>query len=505
MTRTTNAGESDTRSATPLDDAHLATIVGTDTPRYPRHDRPCGIVHFGVGGFHRAHQAMYVDRLLTRDPELPWTICGVGVLPGDQRMRDALVPQDGLYTLTLKHPDGHVETAVVGSIVDYLYAPDDPEKVVEMLAAPTTRIVSLTVTEGGYNISGSTGDFDLTAPAVEADLAAAAVPRTTFGLVTEALRRRRERGVPSFTVMSCDNIPGNGHMARRVFTAFARAKDPELAEWIERHTSFPNSMVDRITPATPGDLADEVAARTGVADRWPVVAEPFTQWVLEDDFCDGRPPFEEVGVQVVPDVEPYELMKLRLLNAGHQTLCYAGYLLGHRAVADATRDPLVAGLLRAYMQTEGRPSLPPVPGVDLDEYIDTLVERFSNDAIGDTVARLCAESSDRIPQWMVPVVRDRLAAGGSVDISAAVIATWTRYAEGVDESGDPIDVVDRRADELTPLARASRDDPRAFVGVRDLFGDLVDAPRFMEPYTRTLTSLRENGTRATLEELLRDR
>ncbi|MEH3156778.1 MAG: mannitol dehydrogenase family protein [Gordonia paraffinivorans] len=464
-----------------------------------------GIVHIGVGGFHRAHQAMYVDRLLRADPQAPWTICGVGVLPGDRRMRDALASQDHLYTLTLKHPDGAVETHTMGAIVDFLVAPDDPAAVIEAMAAPTTKIVSLTITEGGYNISSTTGEFVLDDPAVAADLRPNAVPGTAFGLVVEALRRRRERGIASFTVMSCDNIPGNGHMARRVFTTFARAQDPDLADWIDLHTTFPNCMVDRITPATPPELAAEVRERTGIDDAWPVVAEPFTQWVLEDDFVDGRPAFEDVGVQMVGDVEPYELMKLRLLNAGHQTLCYAGYLLGYRAVADATRDPLIDSLLRAYMQTEGRPSLPPVPGVDLDEYIDTLVQRFFNDAIGDTVARLCAESSDRIPQWMVPVVRERLAAGGSVDICAAVIATWTRYAEGVDEDGAPIDVVDRRAEQLTPLARDSRDDPTAFVGVRDLFGDLVDEPRFMEPYTRTLESLRENGTRATLEELLRDR
>ncbi|MBJ7290348.1 MAG: mannitol dehydrogenase family protein [Williamsia sp.] len=487
---------------TPLDEEHLAEIDSTEVPRYARRDHPCGIVHFGVGGFHRAHQAMYVDRLLGRGPDMPWTICGVGVLPGDKRMRDALAPQDGLYTLTLKHPDGQVETSVIGSIVDYLFAPDDPEKVIETLAAPTTRIVSLTVTEGGYNISSSTGEFDLHAPDVEADLAPNAIPRTTFGLITEALHRRRERGIDSFTVMSCDNIPGNGHMARRVFTEFARAKDPDLATWMELHTRFPNSMVDRITPATPAELAHEVAARTGLIDRWPVVAEPFTQWVLEDDFADGRPPFEDVGVQMVADVAPYELMKLRLLNAGHQTLCYFGYLMGYRLVDEAARDPLLEKLLRAYMQQEGRLTLPAVPGVDVDDYIDTLLERFSNPAIGDTIARLCAESSDRIPQWLVPVIVERLRDGGSVTFSAAVVASWTRYAEGLDEQGEPIEVVDQRSEMLSPLARDSQQDPRAFVGVTDLFGDLADDATFMESYTWALSSLRERGARETLVELV---
>ncbi|MCX6470087.1 MAG: mannitol dehydrogenase family protein [Corynebacteriales bacterium] len=489
---------------TTLDDEHLGQIASVTVPQYARHDNPCGIVHFGVGGFHRAHQAMYVDRLLAATPSPPWSICGVGVLPGDARMRDALVPQDGLYTLTLKHPDGVVETSVVGSIVDYLFAPDDPEKVIETMAAPTTRIVSLTVTEGGYNISSSTGEFDLSAPDVAADLTPNAIPRTTFGLITEALRRRRARGVASFTVMSCDNIPGNGHMARRVFTAFAGAADPELAEWMELHTAFPNSMVDRITPATPNGLADEVAARTGIADRWPVVAEPFTQWVLEDEFSAGRPAFEAVGVQMVADVAPYELMKLRLLNAGHQALCYFGHLLGHRLVDEAARDPLLEKLLRTYMQDEGRPTLAAVPGVDLDDYIDTLLERFANPAIGDTIARLCAESSDRIPQWLVPVIVERLDDGGSVACSAAVVAAWTRYAEGVDEQGAPIEIVDQRRDLLMPLAQASRTDPRAFVGVTDLFGDLADRADFMESYTWALRSLRENGAHDTLVALLGD-
>ncbi|MBT0565231.1 mannitol dehydrogenase family protein [Williamsia sp. CHRR-6] len=487
-----------------LDEAHLPQIGSIAVPTYRRRQNPCGMVHFGVGGFHRAHQAMYVDRLLAATPLPPWSICGVGVLPGDARMRDALVPQDGLYTLTLKHPDGVVETSVIGSIVDYLFAPDDPEQVIETLAAPTTRIVSLTVTEGGYNISGATGEFDLSAPDVAADLVPNAIPRTTFGLITEALRRRRARGIASFTVMSCDNIPGNGHMARRVFTAFARAQEPALAEWMQLHTSFPNSMVDRITPATPTDLADEVAARTGVIDRWPVVAEPFTQWVLEDDFSAGRPAFEAVGVQMVTDVAPYELMKLRLLNAGHQTLCYVGYLMGYRKVDEATADPLVQRLLRAYMQQEGRPTLAAVPGVDLDVYIDTLIERFANPAIGDTIARLCAESSDRIPQWLVPVVAQRLDAGGSVRFAAAVIAAWTRYAEGVDEQGEPIEIVDQRRDLLVPLARRSRDEPLAFVSVPDLFGDLAQRPGFVEPYTWALARLRTVGVRAMVDELLKD-
>ncbi|WP_288336125.1 mannitol dehydrogenase family protein [uncultured Gordonia sp.] len=486
--------------ALPLNTTMLDSLGDVPTPRYDRSSVTAGIVHFGVGGFHRAHQAFYLDQLLASDPS--WGICGVGVRPADARMRDALVPQDGLYTLTLKHPDGAVETSVIGSIVEYLYAPDDPEAVLERLADPAVRIVSLTVTEGGYNFSAATGEFDADNPDIVADLTGNAAPTTVFGLVVEGLARRRERGVPSFTVMSCDNIAGNGHMAHSTFLAYARLRDPELAAWIDEHTRFPNSMVDRITPATPAELAGEVAERTGIADAWPVVAEPFTQWVLEDNFSCDRPALENVGVQVVADVTPYELMKLRLLNAGHQALCYFAHLLGYRYVHDAAVDPDLRELLRRYMSEEGKPTLAPLPDVDVDAYIDTLLERFGNPAIADTIARLCQDSSNRIPKWLVPVIRDRLAQDGSVRLAAAVVAGWTRYAEGVDEHGNAITVDDPLADRLVPLAQRSRTEPLAFLSETSLFGDLAEDESFTEPYRWALESLRSKGTRATLQELL---
>ncbi|WP_457590166.1 mannitol dehydrogenase family protein [Gordonia aurantiaca] len=487
----------------PLTAATLDMVHDAAVPAYDRDAVTPGIVHFGVGAFHRAHQAMYLDRLLAADPSARgWGICGVGVRPADTAMRDALAPQDGLFTLTLKHPGGAAETSVIGSIVEYLYAPDDPEKVLERLADPAIRIVSLTVTEGGYNFSPATGEFDAANPDIVADLAGTEPPRTVFGLVTEALARRRDRGIGSFTVMSCDNIQGNGHMARSTFLAYAHLRDPELAQWIEANTRFPNSMVDRITPATPPELTDEVTARTGVVDARPVVAEPFTQWVLEDDFAMGRPALETVGVQVVDDVTPYELMKLRLLNAGHQALCYFGYLLGHRYVHDAASDPDLQNLLRRYMTEEGKTTLRQLPGVDVDVYIETLLQRFANPAIGDTIARLCQDSSDRIPKWLVPVIRERLADGRRSELAAAVVASWTRYAEGVDEQGEPIEVVDSRAADLVPRARRSRTDPLAFVADRELFGDLAEQEGFTTPYLAALDALRTKGARATLTELL---
>ena len=475
--------------------------AGVAVPTYDRSEVTAGIVHFGVGAFHRAHQAMYLDRLMNLGRALDWGVCGVGVMPGDARMRDALGEQDGLYTLVEKAADGGREARVIGSLVEYLFAPDDPERVIEKMAAPSTRIVSLTVTEGGYNIDAVTGEFDTGDAGVVADARPGAVPGTTFGLVVEALARRRERGLEPFTVMSCDNIEGNGDVARSSFAAFATLRDPELGAWVARAVRFPNSMVDRITPVTTDEDRAEVAERFGLEDRWPVVCEPFTQWVLEDDFGVGRPPLEEVGVQLVTDVRPYELAKLRMLNASHQALCYFGYLAGYRLVHEVCQDPLFAEFLLGYMDEEATPTLSREGDIDPHDYARTLLARFSNGEVRDTVARLCAESSDRIPKWLLPVIRHNLANGGEIRRSVAVVASWARYAEGVDEAGEPIEVVDRLRDTLTAKARRQHEDPLAFVADRELFGDLVDDERFVASYVSALASLHDKGARATLQAL----
>jgi mannitol 2-dehydrogenase len=466
-------------SAIDLNNATLSKLP-IDAPNYDRGSVTVGIAHIGAGHFHRAHQAMYIDRLLRAGLAREWGICGVGVMPADWTMRDVLNDQDGLYTLILEKPDGSRDAQVIGSIIDYRYAPDDPESALEVLAAPSTRIISLTITEGGYR--------DPDGPA--------------FALIVEALDRRRRSGIAAPTIVSCDNIENNGEIAGRAVLANAESRDPELAEWVGEHVQFPSSMVDRITPSTTLEMAKEVRRDFGVNDRWPVVAEPFTAWVLEDKFADGRPPLEQAGVLLVDDVAPYELMKLRLLNAGHQCLAYFAHLCGFEFVHDAASDPLFAEFLLAYFESEAIPTLPAVPGIDLHEFGRTLIERFSNPGVRDTVARLCAFSSDRIPKWLIPVICDNLASDGSVRVAAAVVASWARYAEGTDEWGEPYEVVDQLADSLIPIARSQYENPAAFIEIAAVFGDLAHQPRFVQAYSGALDSLHRKGARATLEALL---
>lgn len=471
----------------------------TGLPSYERSGLVPGIAHFGVGGFHRAHQAVVLDELLRMGEARDWAIMGIGVRDDDSRMREVLREQDGLYTVVERAADGSRTPRVIGSILGMLTLNDDGvEAVLGLLTAPGTRIVSLTVTEGGYNISQSTGEFLIDAPEIVADLAETAAPRTVFGLIVEALRRRRDAGTEPFTVMSCDNLQDNGRIAERAILAFATAKDPELAAWIDQHVAFPCSMVDRITPATTDGDRVEAAELTGLEDGWPVVCEPFFQWVLEDHFGPGgRPPYERTRVQLVDDVSPYEMMKLRLLNGSHQAVAQFGRLLGYRLMDEAMSDPLIEWLMRHYMSEEAGPTLRPVPGIDLVEYQEELVRRFGNPGVRDTVARVCWGGSDRISQFVVPVIRDRVAAGLDVTLGAAVLAAWARCAEGSDDLGNPIELDDERKEQMLAAA-VPGEDPLAFVRDPELYGSLASEEAFAVPYLRALDMLRERGAHALL-------
>lgn len=489
-------------SVTELTNATLPTL-SVAHPAYDRSAATVGIVHFGVGNFHRSHQAMYLDALLGMPGDgLEWGICGVGVLPSDAPMKGVLDAQDGLYSLIVRHPDGRLEPSVIGSILEYVFAPTDPQLVFARLTDPAVRIVSLTVTEGGYLKDPATGEFDGAAPGVIHDVANPQAPVTVFGYLIEGLRRRRGAGLAPFTVLSCDNLQGNGHITQRTVLALARRIDPELAAWIEEHVAFPSCMVDRITPATTDADRAALATQFGIADGWPVPAEPFTQWIVEDRFPAGRPALERVGVQLVADVEPYELMKLRLLNASHQALAYLGAPLGYTLVDETMRDDRVRDYLSQYMAVEAAPTLGTLPGIDVDAYIATLLERFSNPGIKDTLVRLATDGSNRMPTFTLPAIRDNLAAGRPVALGAAMCAAWAEYWRllGTGEIPAAQAPPDVKAAQMT---RAALDpDPLAFAAQQALFGDIAGDERFAAAYLSARRALADRGVHAALDDLL---
>jgi len=478
-----------------LDTSTVASVPrDVATPNYLDDDITIGIVHFGVGNFHRAHQAMYVDRLLNAGGSRHWGICGIGLLERDAGMRDALVGQDGLYSLTLRHAEGTEETAVIGSIRKFLHAPDDPTAVLEQLAHPAVRIVSLTITEGSY-VEDPTKDRRAAHDplVVEETAGGLASPRTAFGWIAAALRLRRDRGIAPFTVMSCDNVPGNGEVAKRSVVAVARLADPALADWIAAEVAFPSTMVDRITPVTTQAEVDAARTRLGVDDAWPVACEPFTQWVIEDHFPTGRPDYESVGATLADDVHAYEAIKIRLLNGGHQAIAYLGQLAGHQFVHDALGDPRIARFVRHYMEQEGVPTLHPPAGFDVPEYIDELFRRFGNANVADTLARLGTDASNRIPTFVIPTLLDRLAAGSEARSGARVLATWRRYErEAASGSFHPID----ESAEL--LMSAAEGEPLEFLRSLPTVAPLADSEAFVAAYLESVAELDELGADGAL-------
>ncbi len=474
--------------------------AGVAVPRYSRSDLKAGIVHIGVGNFHRAHQAVYLDDLFNAGHDHDWALVGAGVRAPDVDMRKTLEAQDWLTTVVEQEA---TETAVrvTGAMIDFI-EPFQVETMLAALARPEIRIVSLTVTEGGYYISPATQRFDPTHPDIVADAAHPDAPRTAFGLIAAGLKRRRAAGVAPFTVMSCDNIPGNGHVTENAVAGLAELSDRELADWIRKSVAFPNSMVDRITPATSDRERTILRDSHGVDDGWPVFCEAFRQWVVEDKFPAGRPALETVGVTFTDDVAPYELMKIRILNGGHAAIAYPAGLLDIHFVHEAMEDAQIAAFLETLTQREIIPVVPPPPQVDLDAYRKKVAERFANPKIGDTIARLCLDGSNRQPKFILPTVRDRLAAGASVKGLALVSALWCRYAYGESESGKAIPPNDPSWDRLQAAARSARADPRAFLAMRDIFGELADDPTYVAAFSGALGSLWSQGVRATLADYL---
>ncbi|WP_168567090.1 mannitol dehydrogenase family protein [Crateriforma spongiae] len=498
---------------------HLPSSIGR--PTYDRSSITSGIVHIGVGGFFRSHLASYTDELLncklsdgeqrqqdksSQQDTSCWGICGVGIREDDARMAAAMGPQDCLYSLIVKHPNGLVESSVIGSMIDFILGTDDPSVVISKMASPETRIVSLTITEGGYNLSPATGDFDFDNPDVVHDLEHPDQPKSVFGYLTAALKMRRDAGAAPVTVLSCDNIQHNGDLARRMLLRFAQRQSPELASWIEDQVTFPNSMVDRITPVTSEADIEYFRVQSGLVDQWPVTSEPFRQWVIEDRFANGRPAWEQVGAQFVPDVSPYETMKLRLLNAGHSVLGIFGALHGYETINDCIADDRFATYLRSFFDREATPTLDPVPGINLDDYKDSLIERFGNPSIRDSVSRICLQSSSKLPVFLIPTITDNLKAGRSIHLATLVIAAWCLYCDRqVDQNGKPLDIVDDMKEPLHQAAKKTADDKRAFIRYTPVFGELAQNEDFATTYETLVDDVYRSGNvTQSMQRLLDD-
>jgi len=482
----------------------LSSVRGLDatvaTPRYSRSSLTPGIVHFGVGNFHRAHLAVYLDDLFNLGLDHDWAIIGAGVMPSDEVMRQKLAAQD--YLTTIVEQDANFTAArVTAPMIDFI-PPGDRPRLLATLCDPAIRIVSLTVTEGGYMIDPATGRFDPGHPALQRDAKAPDDPTSVFGLILLALRKRKENGLPPFTVMSCDNVPHNGAVTRNAVAGLARLINPALADWVIENVAFPNAMVDRITPATTDRERQITAKRFNIEDNWPVFCEEFKQWVVEDHFPTGRPAFEKVGAQFVPDVTPFEYMKIRILNGGHAVIAYPGGLLDVHFVHEAMEHPLIHAFFEKIEQDEIIPTVPPVPGTDLQDYYRLIDRRFSNPKIGDTIRRLCLDGSNRQPKFIVPVIADRLKAGASIDGLALESALWCRYCFGVSESGKEIAANDPSWDRLQALSRKAKDDPLQWLSMADIYGEVAQSEVMRDKFSAALTSLWSMGTERTLRRYL---
>ena len=481
-----------------------ATPAGIEKPSYDRSKVKAGIAHLSVGNFHRAHQAVYVDKCLALGGQDEWGIVGIGLMDveSERAKAKALQGQGGLYSLTDFPPEGKPTVSIIGSIVDYLHAPDDPAAVLMRLSDAAIKIVTLTVTEGGYN-TDEKGRFKLEDPAVARDLESD-VPSTSFGFLTEALRRRRAAGVPPFTVLSCDNLRHNGHVVKTALMSFAKAKDPELATWIDGNVAFPSCMVDRITPAVgPADAA-RLNRESGLDDAAPIFAEDFIQWVVEDKFPAGRPALEKVGVQFTDDVDPYEQVKLRMLNASHSMLAFPGILIGHRIVHLAMQDKNVSDLLDGFLAKDAGPLLNAPPSMSTAEYGDMLLKRYRNPAIGDQLLRIASDGASKLPVFVQDTAKALIQQGKEHRRVAFLLAAFTEYLKGKDDKGESFPVVEPNVTK-TDFALVADADLKKGIGLSVFKGwGLEHSEAFVADYERYRESIQRQGAGATLTAVLEE-
>ncbi len=484
-----------------LNNATLPNIaVNIARPKYNRSHLQQAIVHIGVGGFHRSHQAVYLDRLLNAGID-DWAICGVGLQVSDEKMYQALTSQDCLYSVCELDNRAVPKVTVVGAICDFLYAPSNPQAVLNKLADASTKIVSLTITEGGYNVDDNSGQFNLTHPDIQHDLTNPLTPITVFGYLTQALWMRREAGIAPFTVMSCDNLPGNGDVTRLALSAFAMSRDEALAKWITEQVSFPNSMVDRITPMTPKAHSQWLKDEYGLEDEWPVVCEPFLQWVLEDDFCNGRPDLQSAGVQFSDNVISFELLKIRLLNASHSALAYLGYMQGFEYCHEVMDQQYLKQFIQDFMDQDVSPFLIDTAkqeGIDLQAYKDNLIHRFANTQMADQLSRLCLDGSSKMPKFILPTIELLIKHQKPLDRVALIIASWAFFLRQTDLA----DIQDPQASALKQ-AVARRDSlALTFLSMPQIFGEeLVKSNAFITAFEQSLATLESLGVEKAVRAL----
>ncbi|AJE49019.1 mannitol dehydrogenase family protein [Celeribacter indicus] len=469
-------------------------------PSYDRTRLSPGIVHIGLGNFHRAHQSWYLHRLMEQGLAHDWAIVGAGVRPYDETMRQKMAAQDYLTTLIELDPAG-TSAEVVGPMIDYVPVEEGNGALIERMAQPEIRIVALTVTEGGYYIDPATKGFDALHPDIVHDAANPWTPRTAFGAMVAALKLRRDRGVGPFTGQSCDNLQGNGEVLRQTVVSLARLSDPELAEWIEAHCTFPNAMVDCIVPATgPKELA--LVREFGIEDEVPVTHENFRQWVIEDNFCAGRPDWDRAGATFSDDVHAYETMKIRILNGGHQVISDPGEVLSVETISGCMEHPLISALFEKVEREEIMPHVHAVPEFTPEDYVTLIKARFSNPKIVDTTRRVAFDGSSRHPGFILPSVRDGLAAGTPVEGLALVSAIWARYCLGTREDSSGVAPNDPFWAELTVLAAQAAETPQIWLENRLIYGDLADQPRFADAFCRWLALVHRDGTEAAIKAYL---
>ena len=470
-------------------------------PTYEREKLVAGIVHLGIGAFHRAHQAFYTEAVLNQFGG-DWGIIGSSLRSAS--VRDQLVPQDCLYTLVERSGEGE-KLQIIGAVTDTLVGPENPAALVATIAQPTIKIVSLTVTEKGYCHDPATGNLNEAHPDIIHDLQHLEAPVSAIGFIVAALKQRFEKNQKAFTALSCDNLPNNGEVLEKVVLQFAQKISPALADWIKANATFPSTMIDRIVPATTDDDRRDIENRLGARDEGMVVCEPFSQWVVEDKFADGRPEWEKVGVLLVKDVRVFEKIKLRLLNGAHSTMAYTGYLSGFQYISEVMEQPAFVKLVTTYMAREAGETVAAPAGFDIEAYKQQLRDRFSNKALKHRTWQIAMDGSQKLPQRLLETLREQLKGNGNIDILCLGVAAWIRYVSGVDEQGQAIEVSDPLAKELRAACDANQGNPagmvKAVVSIPKVFGtDLIDEPRFIQTTTQWLERFYSKGVLASIQE-----